>query len=248
VELEARRREAEAANQAKSTFLATMSHELRTPLNAIGGYAELLEMGIRGPVNEAQRMDLSRIRRAQEHLLSLIGDVLDFAKLEAGRTDFRMEDVSVDALLGEASAMVLPLAGAQGVELRLRPGDPAVAVRADLDKARQIVLNLLSNAVKFTGPGGTVSVEWERGRGMVQVHVHDTGRGIPPDRLAAIFEPFVQVEDGLTRTVQGSGLGLAISRELARGMGGGLVVRSAEGRGSTFTLCLPLAPGRKRER
>ena len=238
-EAERARAAADEANAAKSAFLATMSHELRTPLNAIAGYAQLMEMGIQGPLTDAQREYLEKIRRNQTHLLGLINDVLNFAKIEAGQVQYDIADVPVDAALAAVEALIEPQLAAKALRYTYRRGDPAVAVRADRERMEQIVLNLLSNAIKFTDPGGTVVLEWEADRARVHVRVRDTGRGIPPDKLASIFEPFVQVDPALTRSSEGTGLGLAISRDLARAMRGDLTVQSAEGGGSTFTLTLP---------
>jgi signal transduction histidine kinase len=219
-----------------------MSHELRTPLNAIGGYVQIMDMGLHGPVTAAQREDLERVRRSQQHLLGLINDVLNFVKLEAGRVEFRVEAVALDAALDDVEALIAPQAAAKGIAYRREAGDPAVRVRADREKLQQVVLNLLSNAVKFTDVGGEVAVRWEALPDEVLVRVRDTGAGIPPDKVRAIFEPFVQVSADLTRPAQGTGLGLAISRELARAMGGELgVERSAPGAGSTFLLRVPRA-------
>ncbi|HET7231073.1 MAG TPA: PAS domain-containing protein [Longimicrobium sp.] len=239
-EAEAARAQAETANQAKSAFLAAMSHDLRTPLNAIAGYTDLLEMGIRGPVNEAQLNDLSRIRRSTQHLLGLINNVLEFAKLSAGSLGYDLRDLPLSPLLDDAEIMVATQAAARGLRLSLRPCPPGVHVRADGEKVQQILLNLLGNAIKFTPPGGVVEVESEVEGDAVRVHVRDTGVGIPADRLGSVFEPFVQVGGG--RPGEGVGLGLAISRELARAMGGEISARSAPGQGSTFTLVLPRAP------
>jgi signal transduction histidine kinase len=242
-EAEAARRRAEEANKAKSEFLAAMSHELRTPLNAIGGYAELMELGLRGPVSDEQRADLARIRRSQRHLLTLITDILNFARLEGGRVEYDLRPIPLADLIADAAPMIEPQLAAQQLayEVRLAPGGDTTA-RADQEKVRQILLNLLSNAAKFTPAGGrvTVAVEAPPG-GAVMVRVADTGIGIPPDKLEAIFDPFVQVQSGLTRAHEGTGLGLAISRDLARGMGGDLTAESAVGVGSTFTLTLPRA-------
>jgi PAS domain S-box-containing protein len=240
-EAERARAEAEAANQAKSAFLATMSHELRTPLNAIGGYAQLMEMGIHGPVSEQQRENLEKIRRSQTHLLGLINDVLNFAKIEAGHVRYELADVPVNAVLTGVEAMVEPQLRSRSLQYTFRPGDPTVAVRADRERLEQIVLNLLTNAVKFTEPGGSVVLEWEPCGAVVCIRVRDTGRGIPPERQESIFEPFVQVDPTLTRSSEGTGLGLSISRDLARAMNGDLTVQSQEGAGSTFTLTLPIA-------
>ena len=242
-EAEARARaEAEAANRAKFEFLTTMSHELRTPLNAIAGYVELLELGIRGPVTEAQRQDLERIRRSQKHLLGLINDVLNFARIETGHVHFAFADVELGEALAEAEALISPQLAARGLSYEYRRNGAPVVARADPEKLRQIVLNLLSNAVKFTAAGGRVTLECEAlDERTVAVRVHDTGMGIPADKLSTIFEPFVQVNAGYTRTSEGTGLGLSISRDLARAMGGELTAESDEGRGSVFTLTLPRA-------
>ena len=238
---EAARAEAEAANRAKSEFLAVMSHELRTPLNAIGGYAELVEMGIRGPVTQAQRDDLGRIQTSQRHLLGLINEVLNYAKIETGTVQYDLVDVPLRAAMAAAESLVAPQARSRGLSLVVAECPPTRTARADPEKLRQILVNLLSNAVKFTEPGGRIDFACAEEDGRVIVTVADTGIGIPADKLQAIFDPFVQVRADLARTHEGTGLGLAISRDLARGMGGDLAVRSTPGRGSTFTLTLPAA-------
>ena len=238
----AAREQAEEANRAKSEFLAMMSHELRTPLNAIGGYAQLLELGLRGPITPAQRADLERIERSQRHLLSLINDVLNFAKLEAGRVDFTIAPVPMVDVIAGVEALVLPQLHAKGVRYTDAGECRDVVVLADEEKARQILINLLSNAIKFTPPGGEIRLACEAAGDVVEVTVSDTGSGIPGDKLEAIFEPFVQVERGLSSSHEGTGLGLSISRDLARRMGGELSAASALGAGATFVLTLPRAP------
>jgi signal transduction histidine kinase len=236
------RMEAEAANAAKSTFLATMSHELRTPLNAIGGYVDLLLAEIRGPLTDQQTSDLTRIRRAGTHLLGLINDVLNLAKLETGQIAFSHDVMGLHEALVNAATMIEPQAAVKGVAFsRISSSDDGLTVAGDRDKILQIVLNLLANAVKFTPEGGRVSLSGRHvpGDGAIEIVVSDTGRGMPPDQLVRIFEPFVQVGRRLSGADAGAGLGLAISRELARGMGGEITVTSVEGAGSTFVVRLP---------
>jgi signal transduction histidine kinase len=233
--------EVERANRAKSEFLATMSHELRTPLNAIAGHVQLLDMELHGPVTAPQRAALARVQRNQRHLLGLINDVLNYAKLEAARVEYRAEVVAAAAALADLAPMIEPQLAAKGLAFAVY-ADETVHVRADREKLAQVLLNLLSNAVKFTPEGGAIEVRAERDEpGAVKIAVRDTGVGIPADKLESVFEPFVQVAQGLTRPHEGTGLGLAISRELARGMGGDLRVTSALHAGSTFTLLLPTA-------
>ena len=245
-EAEVARAEAERANRAKSEFLAVMSHELRTPLNAIGGYAELMEMEIRGPITDAQRQDLHRIQQSQRHLLGLINEVLNYARLESGAVAFQIDDTALGDAVAAALALVAPQAAARGLVMEAAPCPDGLAVLTDADKLRQILLNLLSNAVKFTDPGGRVDVECVAAGDQVLLSVRDTGVGIQADHLARIFEPFVQVDQRLTRPHEGVGLGLAISRDLARAMGGDLSAASTPGEGSTFTLTLPRARSARR--
>ncbi len=244
VDIEERRKveqEAWAASQAKSEFLASMSHELRTPLNAIGGYAELLAMGVHGPLNAEQAQDVARIRRSNQHLLTLINDVLNFAKVDAGQTEYRLTAVPVDETLRDTESMIAPQILKKGLHYSYKGGDKSASVLADPEKLQQIVLNLLSNAVKFTEPGGTITLSSERRGNCIEIRVADTGPGIPLEKLDRIFDAFVQVDRRLNQPVQGVGLGLAISRDLAHAMGGEITVESVQGEGSTFTLSLPRA-------
>jgi signal transduction histidine kinase len=247
-EAEAARVEAEQANRAKSDFLAAMSHELRTPLNAIAGYVQLIEMGVHGPVSDAQRQVLQRVQRSQHHLLSLINDVLNFVKLEAGRVEYDMRAVDLGAVVGAAAPIVEPQLEAKRISFERRV-ELGTLVWADEDKLRQVLLNLLTNAVKFTEPNGSVTLDVTAdGEGdAVLLRVTDTGIGIPAEKQEAIFDPFVQVHRHFTRSTEGTGLGLAISRDLARGMGAELRVESVVGKGSTFTLALQSASVGNRE-
>ncbi len=232
------RKVAEIANRTKSTFLASMSHDLRTPLNAISGYTDLLEFGVHGPVTPAQLEDLARIKSSARYLLALINDILNFAKVEAGQLDFHMVDVRVADIGKEMHELVAPQLAAQ--RLHFERADSDAVVRADPEKMRQILLNLLSNALKFTAPGGTIGIDYVTMNNVVRIEVWDTGCGIPQGQLDHIFEPFVQVDRGLTSPAPGGvGLGLAISRDLARAMKGGLTVESVLGHGSRFALTLP---------
>ena len=241
-QLRARTSAAEEANRAKAQFLTTMSHELRTPLNAIDGYAELLEMGLRGPITSEQAQDLARIRRSQRHLLALVNDVLNFARLEAGRLEWQIANVSLEDVLQGVEALLRPQIEGKAIAYRRDGCDHGLLVRADAEKLRQIIVNLVGNAHKFTAPGGTIDIHCEPTDQQVTIRVVDTGRGIPADKLSTIFDPFVQVERHLTPdSQQGIGLGLAISRDLARGMGGELVVQSTHGSGSEFSLTIPRA-------
>ena len=238
-ELDRQRAAAELANRTKSEFLAAMSHELRTPLNAIGGYADIIAMGLRGPVTEEQRQDLERIRRSQQLLLGIINDLLNFSRIEAGQITYDIRPVAVRDVIDTVTQIIRPQAQLKGITFEVAPCPSDAIARADRGKVDQILLNLLSNAIKFTKQGGRVVLRCGVAADRVLIEVSDTGRGIPADKLEAIFEPFVQVGRSLTQTGEGTGLGLAISRDLARAMGGDITVTSDLAVGSTFTLTLP---------
>jgi signal transduction histidine kinase/CHASE3 domain sensor protein len=235
------RNAAESANRAKAAFLASMSHELRTPLQAALGFAQLVRSGVYGEVNEQQSEVLGRVERSQTHLSRLIDDILDFARLEAGRVRVEVKPLAVAEVIADLAPLVEPQAAKKNVELSLLPPAAGLTVMADRHRLQQILVNLVGNAIKFTPENGTIRVAAQRDGTTASIFIQDTGKGIPADRLQAIFEPFVQVEDSLTRTASGAGLGLAISRDLARAMGGDLQVTSELGKGSTFTVVLPLA-------
>lgn len=249
VEEEARRRADEAraradeANSAKSQFLAAMSHELRTPLNAIGGYAELLALGLAGPVTPQQLEHLTRIKRSQAHLLGIINDILNFSRVEAGQLKYELGPIEVREVVHSVMMMMAPQAQTRGLRLEDTRCQPDLLAWADRSKVDQIVLNLVSNAVKFTRSGGSIMLICDRfGSSRVSITVRDTGTGIPEDQLESIFEPFVQVGRTLTDTREGAGLGLAISRDLARAMRGDIIVKSKLDVGSEFKLLLPVRP------
>ena len=229
---------AEAANRVKAEFLTVMSHELRTPLNAIGGYSDLLEMGVAGPVTEQQREYLERIRSSKQHLLGLINDVLNYSRIEAGQTQYQMGEVSLKDVVQSTVLMITPQATMKNIAVTVADPGADVVVWADRFKVDQIMLNLLSNAVKFTPDGGRIQVGYQPRAGQPSVTVTDTGPGVEPDKWLAIFEPFVQLERSFKNPQEGTGLGLAISRDLARGMGGDLLVESRPGQGAIFTLVL----------
>jgi PAS domain S-box-containing protein len=231
----------ESSNRAKADFLAAMSHELRTPLNAIGGYAELIEMGVAGPVSEQQHEYLTRIRTGQRHLLGIINDLLNFSRIESGQVTYELETVDLHQLVDTVMELVGAQAELKRIELVHGPCTDKVNARVDRLKAEQIVLNLLSNAVKFTPEDGKVITTCGLSPTESWIRVEDTGPGIPADKREDIFEPFVQLGRSLSQIREGTGLGLAISRDLARAMSGNIIVQEASSGGAIFTVTLPRA-------
>jgi signal transduction histidine kinase len=234
---------AEEANRVKGEFLASMSHELRTPLGAIAGHIDILAMDLYGPTTPEQQDALRRVKRAQQHLLGIVDDLLGFARLERGRVEFHVAPVALCDVVDDLAQMVVPQFTAKEIVYGVALPDKSIVVQADRGKLTQILVNLLNNAAKFTGTGGRVSlaareVTGEDSKPLVQISVTDSGIGIPPDKLQAVFDPFVQLDNDPARRQQGTGLGLAISRDLARGMGGELCAQSNPGVSTTFTLTL----------
>jgi signal transduction histidine kinase len=234
-------RAALAASNAKTNFLATMSHELRTPLTAIIGYEELLAEGVTGPVSDEQKQQLERIRISATHLLSMIDEILLYARVEAGTESVQFEHIVAKGVVDDAVAFVTPSAVERGLTLRAEPIDAALMIRTDGGKVRQMLVNLLSNAVKFTARGDISVRAYSRDESVV-FEVRDTGIGIGRDDLEHIFDPFWQVEQTTTRTTGGSGLGLSITRRLAQLLGGDVAVHSEPSVGSTFRVVLPVSP------
>jgi signal transduction histidine kinase len=237
--LEDKGRDLEAASRHKSEFLATMSHELRTPLNAIIGFSEVLRERMFGELNERQAEYLEDIHVSGRHLLALIDDVLDLAKVESGRMELEVGDVDIEECLETGLMMVRERALSRDVRLEAAVDPGLGQVRADERRLRQVVFNLLANAVRFTPEGGTVSASARRQDGEVRISVSDTGPGIAPEDQERIFETFRQARDA---GAEGSGLGLALSRALVELHGGRLWVESRPGEGSTFVMALPLVP------
>jgi signal transduction histidine kinase len=233
------RKWAEDASAAKSTFLATMSHELRTPLNAIIGYSEILAEELKERGDAIGTDDAERIKRAGRNLLTLINEVLDFSKIEAGRLELRESETDVATLIEQAAEICAPLAASNNTKIQVAIDDSVGPLMLDGDRLRQCVLNLVSNASKFTHDGHVsirCTVEPARAGEALVVEVRDTGVGISPDQLQTLFQPFVQGDQGPSRSTQGTGLGLVITRKLANLMGGDVTVESVLGEGSCFTL------------
>jgi PAS domain S-box-containing protein len=241
------RRQAEQANREKSELIAIVSHELRTPLAAIGGYAELLALGVRGPLAEQQQVDVERILQAQSHILRLVDDLVGYSKLETGRLRLDVGDVLLRDAVSALASLVRPQATVKGIEVVVHDSDAEIVARADDERLRQIVLNLLSNAIKFTPRGGHVSLSYRADDTNVHIAINDDGIGIPAEKLDVVFEPYVQLESSGVNEEMGSGLGLAISRDLARAMGGDLIATSSPEEGTVFTVRLPLSRRRPGE-
>jgi len=240
-ELRAARDTARAANRAKADFLAVMSHELRTPLNAISGYAQLLELGVSGPLTEKQTDAVARIRSNQQHLLTLIDDVLSFARIEAGSLPLKPQLVPICDAIDSLDVVLRPDLVRQEVTMTWPGCDRTLAVNADPVKLRQVLLNVIGNAIKFTPPRGRVELSTLQSGDRVLIRIEDTGIGIPADLVGRVFEPFFQVQTGTTRQYPGVGLGLAIARDFARAMGGDITMKSALGKGCAVTIELPVA-------
>jgi len=241
-ELEAANRTLKAASQHKSEFLANMSHELRTPLNAIIGFSEVLSERMFGELNEKQEEYSKDIHASGQHLLSLINDILDLSKIEAGKMDLELSDFSLPATIDNALMLVRERAARRGIDLHKSVDERLGQIQADERKIRQVLLNLLSNAIKFTPEGGRIEVRAVSLDGSVEVSVSDTGVGIAPEDQEAIFEEFKQVGMA-SKKVEGTGLGLALSRKFIELHGGRIWVKSEVGQGSTFTFTIPVRHG-----
>jgi signal transduction histidine kinase len=239
-EIQEKSAQLEIANRHKTEFLANMSHELRTPLNAIIGFSEVLIQRMFGELNEQQADYLEDILSSGRHLLTLINDILDLSKIEAGRMELEAAPFSLVAALNNAVTLVRERAMSHGIRLELDVGPELDTMVADERKLKQVVVNLLANAVKFTPDGGTVSLRAARENGEVRLSVQDTGIGIAPDDQERIFEEFQQATHQGERSREGTGLGLTLSKRMVELHGGTLTVDSAPGKGSTFTVALPL--------
>ena len=235
------KRSAEQASAAKAKFLSMMSHDLRTPLQAISGFADVLLLEIDGPLNDRQREDLRAIKSAGHEMLRLMNDILSFAQLESGRVEVSLRPVTVDEAVRRAETLLRGRFQARDLTFDTSASRGDLVMAADPDRLQQILLNLLTNAVKFTPSGGRISISSEEHDSRVLIHVSDTGTGIPAEKLADIFEPFVQVDHDASTAERGVGLGLSISRDLVRAMGGELTATSRVGEGSTFTVVLKTA-------
>ena len=234
-------RQLETANQHKSEFLANMSHELRTPLNAVIGFSEVLKERMFGELNDKQSEYIDDIHTSGRHLLSLINDILDLSKIEAGRMELELSEFSLPEMLQSTLVLLRERASNHNIALGLEVAPELGNVRADERKVKQVMLNLLSNAVKFTPDGGSVGVGAVANAGTIEISVTDTGIGIAPEDLAAVFEEFKQVGQDSARKAEGTGLGLALTKKFIELHGGTIRVESTPGKGSTFAFTLPIA-------
>jgi PAS domain S-box-containing protein len=238
-ELQQKNAELEQANTAKDRFLASMSHELRTPLNAIIGFTGTMLMKLPGPLNDEQEQQLRIVQSSARHLLSLINDILDLAKVESGKLELHAEEILIRDIVAEVQRSQQPSADEKGLRLETAFPPQPISVKADKRALHQIVLNLVNNAIKYTDAGG-IRIDVEPHERTVQIHVRDTGIGIKPEDQVRLFEAFEQLDSSSTRRHEGAGLGLHLSRKLARMLGGDVSVVSEFGKGSTFTLTLPI--------
>ena len=241
-ELAVARDRAEAADRLKSAFLASMSHELRTPLNSIIGFTGIILQGLAGPLNPEQNKQLEMVRGSARHLLALINDVLDISKVEAGQLEVTCEPFDLRASIEKAAGGVKLLAQKKALDLQVELAPEIGAWASDQRRVEQILINLLNNAIKFT-EHGQVTLKAEIVRSTLRISVTDTGIGIDPDDFQKLFHPFRQIDTGLARNHEGTGLGLAICRRLAELLGGEIRVESEWGKGSTFTVVLPVKGG-----
>lgn len=235
------RAEAQRANRAKSEFLAMMSHELRTPLSAIAGYAEILQLGVRGELNARQRGDLDRIQANQVHLLSIINDMLDLTQVESGQLLLDQQPVTLGVLLADIDPIVRPLIAERGIDFSVPPDAGDIALLADRERLKQVLINLVANAARFTSQDGFVAIRASTGGGRARIQVVDSGVGIAPEHQQQVFLPFHQVDGSASRRAKGTGLGLTISRRLVEAMGGTLALESELGVGSVFTIDMSIA-------